>query len=216
VAQEAAAMHEQPELAEVNRRLKSLADQLRPATGPCPFMVDQDATKQIALSHYSAGRDATYVHVARKWDGKLPLADLAVTIGYAPFVEGTTIIYDLSDEMMQGKARPFVCDFGQRLLRAYMVLPFQVEATVARAAPSIESPQLHVAFHDARGETIQAALPFELRIIDSAGIVLSEYHATDRNGRFSRGIAYSHGAKCIVRSLLTGREESLKYIFPRG
>jgi len=44
-------MPDTPELDELNKRLGLLAHELRPATGPCPFVVDQDAARLVALSH---------------------------------------------------------------------------------------------------------------------------------------------------------------------
>src|SRR5436190_7217627 len=158
-------MPDTPELDELNKRLKSLAHELRAATGPCPFVVDQEAARLIALSHYSGGRNATYVLVSRKLVGNPPLPDVAVTIGYAPFVEGTAIIYDLTDETMQGKARPFVCNLGGQLVRVYALMPFQIEETALSIERVGNNQHLHVAFLDARREAIQAALPFEMRLL---------------------------------------------------
>src|SRR5262245_23998849 len=119
--------------------------ELRPDRSPCPFVVEGEATKRIALSHYSAGRDATYVLVSRKSDSKMPMEELAVAIGYAPFVEGTAIIYDLTDETMQGKARPFVCHLSRRMARSYMLLPFQVEAIAVRMLGRDKKAEIQVA-----------------------------------------------------------------------
>ncbi len=205
-------MQDHSELFEINKRLKPLAQQLRASGGPCPFVVDRQALKFVTLPHHSAGRDATYVHVSRKWNGKLPLADLSVTIGYAPFVEGTTIIYDLIDEMMQGKARPFICNLGRQFVRAYMMMPFQIEATDLQIEGPAGERRLNVGFSDARGETIQAALPFELRFTEANGNpFLTEFCATDRKGQFSRSLPSEAGSgeRAVVRSLLTGQEESL-------
>src|SRR5262245_50186673 len=110
-------MPEHSEIDEINQRFKPLFRHLRPGEGACPFVIDDDTAKRVAMSHHTAGRDATLVQIGRKWDGKLPLDDLAVTIRYASFVEGTAIIYDLMDEIMQGKARPFDCDLKHRLAR---------------------------------------------------------------------------------------------------
>src|SRR5262249_19602011 len=202
-------MPEVPELNEINERLGPLLRELRSDREECPFVVDQDAAGRAALAHYSGGRDATYIVVSRKWNGGLPLSDLAVTIRYAPFVEGTAIIYDLTDETMQGKARPFVCNFGLRLSRGYALLPFQIEETTLIVDTSGGARQLHVAFCDAGGETIQATLPFELRLLGSDRRALrAEYCATDRRGRFSQ-VLTAGSSQMVVRSLLTGREQSL-------
>jgi hypothetical protein len=195
---------EHPELAELNRRLKPLMHELRGSPNPCPFIANGEAVKRIALAHYSAGHDATYVHVSRKWDGRLPLDELAAAI-----------IYDLTSETMQGQARPFVCDLGRRLARSYMILPFQLESISVRAMGPAKTCQLHVAFLDARGQTVEAALPFELRLIDPTGEeTRKECYATSRLGQFARrldglGVAPAPGFHVVVRSLLTGQAESL-------
>lgn len=202
-------MVDHPEIDEINQRLKPLYRELRLFDIPCPFVVDPPAAKSVALSHYSAGRDATYVQVSRKWEGKLPLTDLAVTIRYAPSVEGTTIIYDLLDETMQGKARPFVCDMTRRFVRPYMLLPFQIERTSVAVLGKGESRVVEIAFMDARDEIIQAALPFELRVNDSRGkLQTSTYTATNRNGRLRHDLA-PQTTNIVVRSCLTGREDTL-------
>src|SRR5436305_1824070 len=117
--------------------LASLFPHLWPDVGRCPFVVDQDAAKQVSLRHYDAGQDATYVTVARRLDENLSqhndsLSDM-VTIGYAPFVEGTTIIYDAIEETLQGKAGQFPCNIIQQSFRMYPLLPFQIVATALQA-----------------------------------------------------------------------------------
>jgi len=200
-------MSEVPEVT----RLKMLARELRSDDSPCPFSVDEGAARQVTLPHYSGGRDATYVYVSRKWDGRIPLREVAVTIRYPSFVEGTTIIYDVTAEIMQGKARPFVCNLDRKMIRVYAVMPFQVERISLRASGARGRPEVQVTFLDARRETIQAALPFELRLIGASGkTLLTEYYATDRSGQFSyKPEADMAASKIIIRSLLTGREESM-------
>jgi hypothetical protein len=199
-----------PEIPEV-ARLKMLAHELRSDEEPCPFTVDEGAARQVTLPHFNGGRDATYVFVARKWDGRLPLHDVAVTIHYPPFVEGTTIIYDVTDELLQGKARPFVCNLGRKMIRVYAVMPFQVENISLQATGDSGHRQVQAAFLDARHETIQAALPFELRLVGASGkTLLTEYRSTDRSGRFTYTPEPEMPAsRAVIRSLLTGREESI-------
>jgi len=202
-------MADHPEIDEINHRFKPLFRYLRPGEGECPFVVDDNAAKQVAMSHHSVGRDATLVQIGRKWGLQLPPADLAVTIRYAPFVEGTTIIYDLMDETMQGKARPFVCDLAHHFARMYLLLPFQVEQTSIAVDGSGEKRKIEVSFLDARQEVIQAALPFELRIHDSTGKLLSStFAASNRLGRFSFEVP-PDSARIVVHSCLTGRDETL-------
>jgi len=180
--------------------------ELRPDRQPCPLVIEGEPATRVVLSHFSAGADATFVHVARKPDESRAPSEVSLTIGYAPFVEGTTIVYDLTDGTMQGKARPFTCKLDGRHSRSYMLLPFQVEQIVVRHAGD-----LRVTFLDASNETIQAALPFELQLMNAAREILAtEYHATDRQGRWSHPLKLpSSPGKLIIRSLLTGSEASL-------
>jgi hypothetical protein len=195
-----------------NAKLKLLLRELLPDDGLCPFSVDDEAARIVSLSHYRGGRDATYVFVSPKSNGKLLRGDRAVTIRYSPFVAGTTIIYDLNDEMLQGKARPFVCNLDQQVARVYAVLPFQIEVIDLKIAKSADGPCLRVAFLDARGETVRATLPFELRLVSSNAEQLgTKYLATDRQGGCCEALGQSKSnfpAKIVVRSLATGHEQS--------
>src|SRR5262245_13504642 len=203
-------MPHHPEIEEINRRFKHLFCYLRPGDGACPFVIDAGAAKRVAVSHHSAGRDATLVQIGRKWDGKLPLDELAVTIGYAPFVEGTAIIYDLMDETMQGKARPFVCDLRHRLSRMYMLLRYQIESASIELREDEKRRVLCIGFTDARAEIIEAALPLELRVSDATGKLLSAtYAATNRLGQFDYELP-DQGSSVVVRSCLTGQEETVR------
>ena len=200
-----------------DRRLESLQRELRVGRGECPFIFLDKGKIEARLAHYDGGRDVTYVAVTRAADIAINISGGAVavvTIGYAPFVEGTTIIYDLTDEMMQGKARPFACDLSRTPCRMYAVLPFQIEQ-VKIAVDKLPQPQrLLVGFLDARGERIQAALPFRVQVVAADRAALDEYACTDRQGQFSRDIPELAGranAKIVVRSLLTGRDDSAAF-----
>src|SRR4051812_3930178 len=109
-------------------RLKALERELLAEAGRGPFVIDQHAAKWVELRHFWGGRDATYVVVSRKSsEFVVPSGSILATIQYAMFVEGTTIIYDATDEMLQGKARPFVCDVTRQPARVYALLPMQIE-----------------------------------------------------------------------------------------
>jgi hypothetical protein len=190
-------------------RFKALSQELRPGRGPCPFVVDDEAAESVSLSHFSGGRDVAYVVVARK-AGQARERRLAVTIRYAPFVEGTTIIYDVTDETMQGKARPFVCKLGELACRVYAVMPFQIEETAIQLDRIGPGQRLRVAFFDARCEVMEGALPFELQFVDSSGVIRhGQQCATDRRGRYQMASVPGDAEKAVVRSLLTGREATM-------
>ena len=189
-------------------RLSALARELLPGDGPCPFVVLEPPGFRIRLTHFSAGTGTTYVVVDRAPDITVGAKPVTVTIGYAPFVEGTTLIYDVTDETFQGKARPFTCDLSRSAQRVYAVVPVQIETIRIR----LSAGKIDVAFLDACGERIAAALPFELTVHDAHNESLSSYASTDRNGQFVRALPAPLSSTPInitVRSLLTGRDESL-------
>jgi hypothetical protein len=164
----------------------------------------------VRLEHFAAGVDATYVVVQRAGSaGPLPQA-AEITIGYAPFVEGTTLIYDLTAAAMQGKARPFACDLRRDAERVYAVLPVQVEGIRIRAEAAPRRRQLAVEFLDAGGQRIAAALPLRLAITGSFGSPLDAFLATSRDGRLSVAVPESCGTApwtVVVQSLLSDLHE---------
>jgi hypothetical protein len=187
----------------LDNRLAALARELRPGEGPCPFVVLEPPHFKVRLTHFSAGRDATYVVLDR---APIAARPAAVTIGYAPFVEGTSLIYDLTNETLQGKARPFTCDLTRSEQLVYAVLPVQIETIDIR----LRGQQIEVEFHDARDERIEAALPFQLTATGASLERFESYACTDAGGRYSRALPASVGASpwtVTVRSLLTGCDE---------
>ena len=191
-----------------DKRLVELERELRPGIGPCPLVVLGPTAANIRLTHFSAGRDATYVLVEDAGDRNAKDKTSAITIGYAPFVDGTTLIYDLTDETLQGKARPFICNLSRNGRHVYAMLPVQIEAIRIR----LRAGQIEVAFLDACGERIAAALPFMLTLSGANGEPVSSYACTDCDGHFVRARPTSMGsmpADVTVRSLLTGREERI-------
>ena len=181
----------------LDKRLADLSHYLKPGDEPCPFVVSPPHDATTKLIHHSAGRDATYVVI----EAAKPAT---ITVGYAPFVEGTTLIYDVTEETLQGKARPFQCEVQPAVQRVYALLPVQIETIrIAR-----RSKQLAVEFHDARGERIEAALPFDLTLTSASTQRRASFCCTDRVGQFVRVLEAGEGISAIaVRSLLTGREE---------
>jgi len=187
-------------------RLAKLAGELRPGDDSCPFVVLEPPAAEVRLTHFSAGRDATYVAIDHAPNIAANAKPAVVTIGYAPFVEGTTLIYDLTDEALQGKARPFTCDLCRSEQRVYAIVPVQIEMIQV----CLRGQQFVVEFHDAVGERIEAALPFQLTATGASREHVESIACTRRDGRFSEAVPASIGASpwtVIVRSLLTGREQ---------
>ena len=181
-----------------DERLAALSLHLRSGDGDCPFVVRDPPGADVRLTHFSAGRDATYVVIQ---SSKLE----NVTIGYAPLVEGTTLIYDVTDQTLQGKARPFDCNLHPSGQRVYALVPVQIESIHV----ALRGWRLNVEFHDARGERIEAALPFHWTLSGANQQRRASYSSTNRDGQFVRGLqpGGEEISSIAVRSLLTGREE---------
>lgn len=185
--------------------------------GP-PLLVSRTgAGSVLRIDQHDGGRDAQYFFISRK-DQKTPFArrlpvfpPLRETIGFLPQVAGTDIIYDLTDETLQGKCRPFVCDLTKVRSRVYAVLPVQIEAIALTVATSPAGVTARVEFHDARGERLQALLPFHFRIEADGKEIKAGYYVTGSDGRFgfpARLLAdLPAGSQLTVRSQLTGREQ---------
>jgi hypothetical protein len=198
--------------------LEPLWRALRDGEGPCPFVIEDATAKHVTPLHHFGGRDATYVSIGHDpppdEDGSL---GTRVKVTYAPFVEGTTIIYDVIERTLQGKARPFFCKVARGRPRLYALLPYQIE-TIQLAAERVKNKlRFDIAFADARGEAIQAVLPFEIRFLDKQGETrLKEIRVTNREGRHVDSYDYRWGIapgrwSAVVLSLLTGREQSIEF-----
>ncbi len=191
-----------------------------------PLLVAQTGeASRLLILQIDGGRDAKYVFVAAKKpprpDRPRTVSDASFreTIGYRPEVAGTDLIYDLSAEAMQGKARPFISE-SQGEPKVYAILPVQLEAIDVRVEVSeLFAPKkvLCVEFHDARGERLQAVLPFHLRVEGPDGKPLVQrYDATNREGQFISAPKLLEGAptgsRIVIRSQLTGWEKSVRIV----
>jgi hypothetical protein len=210
------------EISEDDQLFMLLDKQLRPDYGDCPFVVDRAIAGGVTVEHYSGGRDATYVFVSRgpEWEESSPAA--RPTIRFAPFVAGTSIIYDVTDATLQGKARPFVCDLRKHSRRVYALLPYQIEAIAIRYQIVRDNRHAVISFHDARGESIQAVCPFEFQTDFEPGRtciiakgVPRRLRTTTPSGEHDevlRGPQMMPGTQnFLVRSLLTGREQKFAF-----
>lgn len=196
-------------------RLKALGQELRPGAGPCPFIVESPSGVEFDVQHYSGGRDATYIIISRGAGTPPGPGNATANVRYAPFVEGTAIIYDVTAESIQGKARPFVCDLSQHEQRVYALLPVQIEASDGALDTSRPDKKLRLRFacRDAQRQPIEAALPFELKFYGPGAplgpVLQTSYLATNRQGIFSIKweslIAVNSPVhRTAFRSLLTG------------
>ena len=198
-------------------RLKRLLHELR-VDYATPFVVKEKAAKDVELLHYNGGRDARYVFVnALSESFGTDVGRSNVTID-PKNIDGTTIIYDVTAEALQGKARPFVCDLKTTPTRVYAIVPYQIEDIDLRVEKNeFGDVRVHVAFLDARGERLQAALPFARWLTNSRGSDYSQtYWTTDREGLYSHWLSWGPGYggtswTVSIRSLLTGRTKSVRF-----
>jgi hypothetical protein len=194
-------------------RFLPLARRWLPADGPCPLVVNAEAAApSVTLAHYAAGVDAQYVLATRDARTTKLAKRSAVTISYTESVEGTAIIYDATDEVMQGKARPFATHIEPDQPRLFAILPFQIEGAALEVERSRKESRVRIHFLDGRGEVVHAALPFELVVASDDGQRYSDgYHATDCQGFWSGPLPVLDFANVQVgiRSLLSGMSYAL-------
>lgn len=192
-----------------SERFTDLARQLRPRLGRALFIPHGPAANDVALHEFDGGRDAVYITVARR---RMELA-ARVAIGFGSDVPGTHLIYDATAGEMQGKARPFDVSLADSQAKVFALLPVQIEAIALAVEPTPDGRVLRVEFHDARGERLHAVLPFQIKIETADGSpIKAGYFATAPDGRFTSQpqllAAAPAGCKIVVRSQLTGREET--------
>jgi len=188
-------------------QLGSLKRQLRAGVGDCPFVVREAVGERIDVRHFDGGRDATYVQVVLQ-DQEPDRPSKSTTIRFAPHVAGTMLIYDATAHRMQGKARPFECEWEPQRWHMYAILPVQIESIKARLDRVEDKWRLEVEFLDAQRETIQAALPYEAWLWQYGGGELLHFGSTRReDGRIStvlRKFEPQPHQKCSVVSVLAG------------
>jgi hypothetical protein len=176
---------------------------------PALFVPRGPAAELVRVHQFDGGRDAKYLvviqrEVARRCKG--PRA----TIGFLPEVPGTAIIYDLTDQTLQGKARPFDCDLTSRALRLYALLPVQIEE-IAVFMSSGQAPKLKIEFRDATGKRLEAALPFRLQFHNRPRVgSKSTFGTTELNGQYVEQLRPGQGEIAVI-STATGREQSIEY-----
>jgi hypothetical protein len=191
--------------------------------GPALFVSQAGAASRLRLDQYDGGRDAKYIVVSQRRAAKetfypdiWSVVPPRETLGYHPQVAGTDLIYDLTAEAMQGKARPFECDLAGVRAKVYALLPVQIEAIAAQIETTPQGKILQVEFHDATGDRLEAILLFHFAIHLPNGQIHNQGHyATETTGRFA-----SHpklldgvpaGSRVIIRSQLTGQAVTVAF-----
>ena len=182
------------------------------------------------ISQWRAGADVRIALVAPDKYSALKAGGAAVnpSLTYGPEIAGTDLLYDITGERMQGKARPFVCDLAKFPIRVYAILPFQMEMVAVAAQQRVSrAPLVSVQFQDASQTRIQGALPFHWSLTrvnadtnanegrsNAPSQVASAFASTNRDGEFQDRLPFPGGAapgqwRLAIRSCLTGEEVSL-------
>lgn len=155
-------------IAEFQRRfgfLQSLARQSRDPSKP-PLISEKKGESQVELRWLAGGPGVHYVVAidARPLppDGKRqPLAEWLWPADHLP---PTDIIYDCTDEVLHGKAKPILCDLSALPVRVFAITPTQVERLRVSAIQRI-TPAGSLAFitecQDAGGRILKGILPVE-------------------------------------------------------
>lgn len=172
---------------------------------------------QVECKNRGADRDVRYVLVRAVAGGPTPLR---ATIGFSEQISGTDLIYDVTGEFLQGKARPFECDLTLQRQRLYAVLPFQLESISLAAVERVqrgEHVQVKVEFLQGTGARIAGTLPFHLELFRPDGSRQHEaWQATDRAGGYSATLPLPRDAtpgrwSLVVRSQLNGQEARQRF-----
>ncbi len=186
---------------------------------------EQGRRSPLAAVDVAGGRDVRYVIVYARELPKTWKPGVQETLTYRGDVAGTDLVYDVTGEFLQGKARPFRADFRELPLRIYAVLPFQLEQIELQAQQRVRAkylPQeetnrvsldLHLQLKDAVGSPVAGRFPISLGLRRSAAEpVDGGYCTADNRGKPSKLVAQvaSDGDwALVVRSLLNGEELSL-------
>jgi hypothetical protein len=179
---------------------------------------------KLASVEIDGGRDVKYVIV---YSRKVPenwQPGIEETLTYRRDVAGTDLVYDVTGEFLQGKARPFDCDLRKLPLRIYAILPFQVERLELAAQQRVTAKYMpkhdtnHVAIglrlhlQDATGSLIAGRLPIFLGLRSQNGLDYGGYTCAQkgRPNKFVSQLESETGDWSLVaRLLLTGDELSL-------
>jgi hypothetical protein len=182
---------------------------------------------KLACLEINGGRDVTFVIAYALHVPSSGRPGILETVTYRRDVAGTNLVYDLTGEFLQGKARPFECDLRDVPLRVFALLPFQVErlelaaqqrlaiagdghAQEARAGVSLK---FRVRYLDAAGAAVVGRLPVYVGYREGNSVA-GHYVTVDERGKpapLTVHLARRAGGtiRLVVRSLLSGHEHWL-------
>jgi hypothetical protein len=180
---------------------------------PAAALIPATAERSLLMCDgFVGGKEVEIVLVrAKRGLDRKPLT-VKETLTYRQDVSGSDLVYDLTGEFMQGKARPFDCDLREQPARFYALLPFQVEYLAVVARQQQDKIAFEVEFQNALGKRVEGALPCyaELRTPDGKS-VWARYLATSKDGRLKTAAELPPDAprgkwSLAVRSQVDGKE----------
>jgi hypothetical protein len=178
-----------------------------------PALVPTAGKQSLLLSEsVGGGKDVEIVVVLAKHDAQGKAMPVLETLTYRADIAGNDLVYDLTGEFMQGKARPFDCDLRKLPVRLYALLPFQVESLKVTVRQQGGKIALDIEFQDALGMRVAGPLPCHARLQSPAGkAVWEKFLASSKDGFLSIAPGLPQNPQpgkwlVTVRSLLDGKE----------
>lgn len=158
--------------------------------GPTSLRSEFAARSRFVIRQVDGGRSARYLIVSRATPPAPPDSRPPPVwqewLWPSSELPATDIVYDCTDEVLHGKAKPILCDLSAVPLRVFALLPTQVERLSIRAiqrVPPGTSVRAAVTCGDASDRVIAARLPLHLALIRPDGATYrATYGATDDHG----------------------------------
>ncbi|MCE9529013.1 MAG: hypothetical protein K8R36_23445 [Planctomycetales bacterium] len=178
-----------------------------------PALVPTAGKQSLLLSEsVGGGKDVEIVVVLAKHDPQGKAMPVLETLTYREDIAGSDLVYDLTGEFMQGKARPFDCDLRKVPVRLYALLPFQVEGLKVAARQQGGKIATDIEFQDALGKRVAGPLPCHATLKSPAEkTVWKKFLSSSKDGSLSIAPSLPQNGLpgkwlVIVRSLLDGKE----------
>ncbi|MFN0021149.1 MAG: hypothetical protein ACKVP0_23120 [Pirellulaceae bacterium] len=178
-----------------------------------PALIPTAGKQSLLLSEsVGGGKDVEIVVVLAKHDPQGKAMPVLETLTYREDIAGTDLVYDLTGEFMQGKARPFDCDLRKLPVRLYALLPFQVEGLQVFAQQQETKIAVDIEFQDALGKRVAGPLPCHAQLKSPAGkVVWEKFQSSSKDGFLSISLGLPENGPpgkwlVIIRSLLDGKE----------
>lgn len=211
-------------------------DQAFGRPGPAWLQSEHGERTRFVIRQIEGGRETRYLVVTRReLPAKTPAGSDTQPVEASQSVEAgkkvlrewlwpatdlppTDIVYDITDELLHGKAKPILCDLADSPVRVFALLPTQVERLSLRATQTVAAGQsLHAiaACGDASDRVVAAKLPLVVSLVRPDGSVEREsWNATQRDGQLTLDWGIPADAppgawKLIVHSQLNGLEVAL-------